>query len=289
MHIAIAASTFAIVLVLTATLMAVSVNREVTQYEYIVPYDTYKMQFYGIKEQGRYTTGVGVDFYSFQRTLQDLDMTQVTCQTHDKIQLNLEVKIQIRMERDTLISVVLKQFGGRDSHHNFLKRVAESSLISTCLDYEAEQYYTDRAGVDTAMFKELQRAINDNDFGATVEYFQLNGITLPPELAEVITEKQNIAQEVITATNDRENQLIQARTNYLEAEQEAKVIVIKANNTATVLRNKADTQALILQTEWTNRGIAYQEVKESLDLTEEQFLGYLDAEVMRQVKSSVVN
>lgn len=44
-------------IILTITLLSFTAGRVVDQKEIVVPYDTYKMKFYGEKEQGTYTTG----------------------------------------------------------------------------------------------------------------------------------------------------------------------------------------------------------------------------------------
>lgn len=276
-------------LVLMITLLAMTTNREVTQEEYVVLYDTYNRRFDGIKEQGRYTTGVGVKFFSFQRTLQDLSLGTVHCLSRDKIEVELDVKVQIRIRRDSIIDLILKQFGGGDNHEAFMKTIGTSTLVNSCLHYEVDDFFSDRSGVDRAMFQNLQNSFNTHDFGADVEFFQLTNILLPPRMVEVITEKQNLEQELITATNDRVNELIQANTALLSAEQEAQVTIIEANNTAQVLTNEAKAQEEIIRAKWDNNAQAYLAVKDNLQLEEAQFAEYLGAELYRLVGDSVVN
>lgn len=260
-----------------------------SQSEFAVPYDNYNMKFGSVKDQGRYTTGVGVSFYRFQRTLQDLKVGKIVCLSTDKIEIELDVKIQIRMLRDSLIPLVLRQFSNADSHMDFLKHLAQSTLVSTCLEYKVDQYFTERSNVDRRMFNNLQAGINNNDFGANVEFFQLTHIQLPESLTRVITEKQNIEQEIITAQNDRANQIIQANTDFLEAQQKAQVILIEANNTAAVLTNQAEVQQQIIIQKWANLGEAYVVAKDLLRLNVSGYLDYLGAELYRVVNQSVVN
>jgi hypothetical protein len=247
------------------------------------------MQFQGVKEQGAYTTGVGVDFIQFQRTLHDLPVSSITCLSKDKVVLDLHVKVQIRYERSALIPLILRQYGTRKNHEVFLEHIATAILVDKCLEYDAEQYYTMRSEVDAMMFQELVLGMNNHDFGAEVEFFQLINIQLPSELAYIIEKKQNIAQEIITATNDRENQLIKADTAYLQAEQQAQVILINANNTAAITTNRADTRQAIVQTEWENRAAAYDAVITALGLDAESFIAYLKSEIARSADRVVTN
>lgn len=276
-------------IILMITLLALSTNREVSQEEYVVLYDTYNRKFDGVKEQGRYTTGVGVKFFPFQRTLQDLNVGKVDCLSSDKIEVELVVKIQIRLKRGSLIDLILKDFSDAGRHASFMKMIARSTLINTCLQYPVDDYFSDRSGVDRSMFLNLQNEFNAHDFGAVVEFFQLININLPPGMTEVITEKQNLEQERITAINDRTNELIQAETELLSAVKKAEVTIIEANNTAQILFDQAKAQEEIIRAKWENTAHAYAAVKENLQLEEAQFVEYLGAELYRQVDHSVVN
>jgi regulator of protease activity HflC (stomatin/prohibitin superfamily) len=213
----------------------------------------------------------------------------IYCLSNDKIEIELEVKIQIHLLRESLISLILRQFSNKDRHRKFLEHVAVSTLITSCLNYDVDNFFSDRSSVDRDMFANLQTAINDYDFGADVEFFQLTHIQLPTNLVEVITEKQNIEQELITATNDRTNELIQAQTDFLEAEQKSLVILIEANNTANVITNQAQAEEEIIKSKWSNAATAYASVANSLSLDEDEFVEYLGAELYRLVDHSVVN
>mmetsp|Transcript_23371 Transcript_23371/g.24022 ORF Transcript_23371/g.24022 Transcript_23371/m.24022 type:complete len:296 (-) Transcript_23371:69-956(-) len=274
--------------ILTITLLSLTANRKVDQKEIVVPYDTYKMKFYGEKEQGTYTTGVGVKWFTFQRNLQDLGLKKVECLSQDKIEIDLEVRVQIVMNKTTLKKIVLKQFGTPEEHKSFLQYMCRAVIIATCLNYTAEQYYSERSNVDQSMFSELKKVINFQPFGAKVEYFQLVTITLPDTLVQVITQKQNIEQNLITAQNDRQNELITARTAYLEAQQNSQIILLNANKTANIIYNQAKQQENIIATEWSNRGVAYRTIVDELKLNEAEFLEYLNTEIMRQAPKVIV-
>lgn len=251
-------------------------------------YDTYNMKFVGIKEQGVYTTNVGVTFFPFQRTLKDLSLGTINCLTSDKIELTLKAKVQIRLQKNSLIPFILRKFGSHEKYNEFLTMFVSSEIINSCLSFQAEEYYLNRSFVDSTMFLNLQKAVNTPDFGAKVEFFQLNEITLPSGLSTVITEKQNIEQQSVTAMNDRQNALIRATTDLLKAEQESQVTLIQANNTATIIYNKALISQSIIHTEWQNRGEAYSAVVENFGFGKEDFLEYLRSEVLRSVEKAVV-
>ena len=268
-------------------LLALTVNREVSQTEYVVQYNTFNCEFDNVLEQGRYTTDVGVEFKSFPRVLKDMKLNGISCLTSDKVSIDLKVKTQYRLRKSSLIDVVLEQFQSRGNHVKFLRRMAESSILDSCLEYTAEEFYSKRSEIDVAMFENLQKDVNAFDFGADIEFFQLIDIGLPDDLVDVIVEKQGIAQEIITATNERENALITADTNFIAVEKSSQVILIEANNSASIILNAAQETELAILQEWYNRAVAYQSVVESLQLTEQQFLNYLEAELFRLANRTI--
>lgn len=82
--------------------------------------------------------------------------------------------------------------------------------------------------------------------------------------------------------------MIVAQTAYLSAQQTSQITLINANKTANIIRNKARQTEEIIKTEWDNRGIAYRSIVETLQLSEEEFLQYLNTELMRQVEKAIV-
>ena len=101
-------------------------------------------------------------------------------------------------------------------------------------------------------------------------------------------EKQNVEQNLVTARNDRQNELISAQTKYLEAQQSAQITLINANKTANIIRNQAEQSEDIIKTEWENRGIAYRSIVDTLELSEAEFLEYLNTELIRNVEKAIV-
>lgn len=283
------ACTFLALLITMIVLLAMTVNREVTQTEFVVPYNQYTCEFGSVLEQGRHTTEVGVEFLSFPRVLKDLNVQTVTCLTSDKVEINLNMKIQYRLGKQCLTDVILEQFSSRKKHAKFLKTVAKSSILTSCLDYEAEQFYSLRSEVDSHIFNGLQNDINTNGFCATVEFFQLNDIVLPDKLIETIIQKQSLQQEIITADNDRENQIITANTKLIAVEQSSQVILIEANNTASITYDAARQTEEAIVNSWYNRAVAYKQVVTSLNLNEKEFADYLGAQLALLASKAVSN
>ena len=68
-------------------------------------------------------------------------------------------------------------------------------------------------------------------------------------------EKQNVEQEIVTATNDRQNSLIIATTAYLQSAETAEVTLFQANNTINIYNT--DVQEEIMLNKWAKSAKGY--------------------------------
>ena len=277
--------------VVFVTLLALGVDRDVKQNEYVVQYYDLSKQFGPILSQGKHNVKVDTEFISFPRTVYDLRMGTVSCLSSDKIEIDLTTKVQVRLIEESLIPIILKEYNNLNDYENWLRNFIESILIETCLDYNVNDFFLSRSDVDSAMFQAAVAGVNeqDKDFGATIEFLQVTNIQLPEKLVSVITEKQNVEQEAITAANDRTNVLITATTSLRESEQEAQITLISANNIANITLEQASIQAQIIENKYLNLAIGYGSIINALNLNIDQFIDYLGSELYAKAKNSVVN
>lgn len=278
-------------LIIMITLLALSVDREVSQSEYVVQYYENTKEFGPILEQGKYNVRVDTTFIYFPRTVYGLDMDSITCTSLDRIQIDLTVDVQVRLKREALIPIILKQYQSLGNYENWLKSYVKSLLISSCTSFSVNDFYLSRSQVYSSMFQTLETGINRESsiYGSTIEYFQLSNVELPDELGAVIEEKQSALQEAVTAANDRTNEVILATTAFKEAEQQALITMIEASTEANLTKNEAIVQGLIIKDKYENLAPAYESVINNLNLNIDQFIEYLSAELYNKVKSSVIN
>lgn len=267
-------------ILLLIVLLALTV-KDVEQTDYAVGYDNYTMTFTKIYTQGRYVTKVGEYFIVLPRTLQEYK-AELTCLTKDKVLVNLDVAMQYQYDRTRLIDTILKQFNGKSKYNTFITNRATSSILDTCLKYEAEEYYTKRGAIDIAMYNELITVINDNNIGANVEFFQLVNIEFPVDFATAITTKQIVQQEALTATNNRQSILTNAETNLKEAERTASITLINANNTANININKANADASAQNELWEKRTYAYNYTAYLLNLNASEMIDYIESDNVKK-------
>lgn len=271
-------------ILLMIVLLATTIQT-VQQTEYAVGYDNFTMEFTKVYTQGRYTTRVGEYLIKLPRTLQEFDI-ELTCLTNDKVLVKLEVAMQYQYDPTELIDTILMKFENKNKFNTFVKNRAMSSIMGSCLNYKAEDYYTKRGEIDINMYNELKSVINDNSIGANIEFFQLVNIGFPETFSNVIEKKQTVQQEALTATNDRQSILTNAQTKLKEAERTASITLINANNTALIILNKANADASAQNELWDKRAYAYGYTSNLLNLNGTSMIEYIENENVK--KSSVL-
>jgi hypothetical protein len=157
----------------------------------------------------------------------------------------------------------------------------KSTILGSCLQFTALEYYEKRASVDAAMFDNLMLAINEKTMGSTVEYFQLVDITYPSTYMDILHQKQNTAQMLITAQNNRNTAIINANTQLMEAQRTAGINLINAQNIYNITVFNADTQKKAILSQWNSRANAYKNIVSDLGLTPDRLIDYIKADVVR--------
>jgi regulator of protease activity HflC (stomatin/prohibitin superfamily) len=274
---------FLIILVFTGVVALFAFNYDhVEQDEFAVVMNSYTMNFRGnVYNQGIYILAPGDELIRFKRTLQSIELGEMDCLTKDEVLIDLHVATQFQYNSEDLIPFVLLKFESDHKYKIFIASIMRSIILNTCLQFTALQYYEKRALVDLAMYKNLVDTINSRGFGFTVEYFQLVDIQYPKEYMDILHEKQNIKQNLVTAENHRTSSLIAATTAKLEAERTASINLINARNTYNITIYKAETQRNAIVSQWINRGHAFQSIMTDLHLTVPELIAYLKADVVR--------
>lgn len=259
-----------------------SIGLKVEQNEYAVIVNSYTMQFRpNVLSQGIYVLYPGDELIKFQRTMQNIELGELECLTGDEVLLQIHVAIQFQYIRDLLIPIVLKKFDTDKKFKTFLNAIMKSTILNSCLEFTALEYYEKRASVDATMFDNLMDAVSEKTMGATIEYFQLIDITYPETYIDILHQKQNTAQMLITAENNRNTEIINANTKQMEAKRTADINIINAMNIYNITVFSAEMQRKAILSQWQNRADGYKNIISNLALSTDQFIDYLKADVVR--------
>lgn len=272
-------------------LMIVSLSltvQTVNQKEYAVGYDNYTMEFTKIYTQGQSVTRIGEYLIILPRTIQEYE-AKLSCLTKDKVLVLLDVGMQYQYDKSELINTILRKFNGKKNFNTFITNRATSSIMDTCLKYNAEDFYTKRGNIDITMYNTLVSVINNDNIGANVEFFQLINIEFPPTFSSAIVKKQTVQQEALTATNNRQSILTNAKTMLYEAQRTAAIISINANNTALITLNKAYADANAQVELWKKRSYAYNYTATVLGLNGSAMVDYIESENVKKSSTLITS
>jgi len=277
-------------LMLMIVLLSLTVLQKVKQNQYGIPYNTFSNQFSTPVEQGTYTLNVGDTFILKDRTLIDVNaIDKLVCVSKDLIKIQLFISAQYQLNKNELIPIILTQFN--DQYDTFLTSIVSNIILRICGLYNAEDFYLQRSAIDTHMFNALINEINNStmSFGSVIENFQLQNITFPQDYDNVITEKQLVAQNIITSQNNRTTQLIIANTSLLQNQRQAQIKITNANNQAQINIKQAQKSYDTILDNWNRRASVYAAIMLKLDLNQSQFIDYMKAETIRGSISQILS
>lgn len=274
---------------LMIVLLSLCVNQKVEQDEYAVFINGFTTDVRGVFTQGTYTSDVGDTIVRFKRTFQLLEYDPLECMSYDQLILSLTISLQFQYAESAIMPIILMQFDTEDNFKNFLIGKIADSIISTCGNYTAEDYYSIRGSIETTMYNSVISQVNMLNIGLDIIFLQLKNIDFPDDFATAITTKQLIEQQTVTQLNSRTSQLITANTTYLSSLQTANIILISANNTAEINIQQAHINEQIIINQWAQRAIAYNSIKQNLGLNASSLINYLEYEIIRNGNAPVVN
>lgn len=255
----------------------------VEQKEYGVIANSFTMQFSNdVLSQGTYWFLAPFSYLIlFTRTMQNIEVGELDCMTGDSVMLKLHVAIQFQYDTSkSLVPIVLKEFGGDSQHKDMLKANIRSTILNTCLQFEAIEYYEMRAKADNTMRQNLEQSINSN-LGSDVKFFQLLDIKYPDDYMNALHDKQNVHQALMTAQNDRNTEIINANTQLKENGVDANINLINAHNTANITDYNAIIQESMILADWDAKTNYYLNIKTSMKLTNQQLLNYMKDDVRK--------
>jgi regulator of protease activity HflC (stomatin/prohibitin superfamily) len=277
--------------IITLFLLYESFYFQVEQKEYAVVANSFTMQFSNnVLTQGVYWFLPPFSYLMlFTRTMQNIEVGELDCMTGDSVMIKLHVAVQFQYDSSkSLVPIVLKDFGGDSSHKDMLRANIRSTILNTCLQFDAIEYYEMRSKADSAMYQNLEQSIT-SDLGSAVRFFQLLDIKYPDDYMEALHKKQNIHQALMTAQNDRNTEIINANTNLKESTVNANINIINANNMANITNYNADVQEEMIFADWNAKADYYLNIKTAMHLDTTQLLNYMKDDVIRssQVYSSI--
>ena len=278
-------------ILLVIILIPVSI-KVIEQDEYGIRYDNYSKEIYPtIYEQGRYLFNIFDNVIIYKRNfirIEQLDENRLPCLSKDGLPIDIDFTTQYQFKKSELTKVML-EYGTSEQVDILYRSIARSSIRDACGNYSAENFFFERGKIETSALEFMKEDFKDTESHVNIGFLQLTNTKLPQGFIDVIQEKQLATQDVDKALNERTEILIKADTDLKTAEQEANIILINAQANATSVLNNANKTAQIIETKWNQRAIAFLNIKNSLGLTEAEFVrNYLKSYVLQSSHTPTV-
>lgn len=272
----------AISLTTSIILFFTCIGYSVKQDEYAIIENTFTMKFHDvILSQGMYILYPGDQMIKFKRTLQSIELGNLNCLTRDEVMLQIHASIQFEYIKNQIIPTILKKFKNDKEYKNFLQATTESSILESCLKFTALEYYEERANVDSSMYDDLVANVNNKNIGSTIEFFQLVDISYPPAYIDILHQKQNTIQDLITAENNRATEIVNANTNFIETTRQVKINLINAQNYYDMIIHLAKAEEYSITNQWDNRNEMFKNIINDLNLSSDMLIEYIKSEILR--------
>lgn len=240
---------------------------------------------------GRYYLGLGRSFMSFPRTVQSIvfidDMYSIhsaaavfpalRSRTSDGLVVHLEVSFQYKLKQEDLYKLYTALGPG---YRATLPRMAIEQITASATKFKAAQYFDDRTKISDKFHAELDSHFRKNAF-SEVRFLQLRTVHLPTEFEESLRTTQIKTQDILTAKQEQQAQIVSFKTLVIQAQQQAKVVTIQAQAQAqsVLVKNSAFCEQYRYTQGLTVKG--YKEIMSNASWTKASLLSYMRIRALR--------
>jgi regulator of protease activity HflC (stomatin/prohibitin superfamily) len=276
-----------LVLAVVATVIGLLASsfRKLGSTQYGLEYNVHKKQLADAATAGGLHAGPpGFYFIKFPSTQVTVDGWGI-CNSSDGLQVAYEVTYQYQMPQEWLKDAILK-YRDFDRWATVVESAGTAAVQHACADYTITNFQNQRGIIQGTMEVKLRDKLEgperDGVGGvyARAISLQLRDVSLPREYSNAVSEKQEAAQDIQLAINQRTQETTKAQTKLLNAKQQAKKTLDTATNEATVTLTEATLKAEETQFEFETEAAVLSRVKSDLNLTTEGLLAFLSNQLI---------
>jgi len=245
---------------------------------------------------GRYYLGLGHSFIKFPRNVQSIvfidDMYSLSSatrsgpallsRTSDGLAVHLEVSFQYKLKFDDVYKLYTTL---GPSYRSTLTRMAIEQITASATKFKAAQYFDDRTHISKKIHDELDEHFRNHAF-CEVRFLQLRTVHLPTDFEEALRTTQIKTQDILTARQEQQAQIVAFKTTVIRAQQHAKVVKVRAEAQAAsvMVKNSAFCSQYRFTQSLTAKG--YKEILSSADWNRTSLLDYMRIRALREHPSS---
>eukprot|EP00771_Trimastix_marina_P000790 gnl/Trimastix_PCT/182.p1 GENE.gnl/Trimastix_PCT/182~~gnl/Trimastix_PCT/182.p1 ORF type:complete len:305 (-),score=119.27 gnl/Trimastix_PCT/182:913-1827(-) len=222
--------------------------------------------------EGRHASGIGHEFLQFpryQKTLEYVGSSAITCQTPDGLALRLDCSVQYHIIPEELGLLWRAAMKGYES---IFRSETEEAIRSVAGSYDAHKFFSNRTEIGRAMLQRVGVALKALHANAT--HFQLRSIDLPDSFEDQIVNTEVARQNIVLARYQQEVDRIKAETDIIKSEmnREIKAINADADAKVSIIVKTAEAEGTLLTKNADAQGDSL--IRQSLNFNSSQLLRY---------------
>ena len=268
--------------------------KKVSSTEYGLEYNVYTKQLDEIAKGGGLHAGPpGFEFVKFPSTFVTVDLPGGTCVSRDGLRIDFSVTFQYQMPKEWMLPAVLK-YRNFEKWATVVEAAGTSAVQHACSQFDTASYQNQRGKIQLAMEDNLRTKLEGPDLdGITGVYaraisLQLREVFLPAEYKEAVAAKQEAAEDIELAQNQRTQEITKAQTALLAALEEAHKILDGARNDANVTLTEANLKAQEITFAFEREALVLLEAKNTLNLTSNGILSFMANQLYASVPNLMV-
>eukprot|EP00540_Astrosyne_radiata_P018225 CAMPEP_0116863036 /NCGR_PEP_ID=MMETSP0418-20121206/23983_1 /TAXON_ID=1158023 /ORGANISM="Astrosyne radiata, Strain 13vi08-1A" /LENGTH=364 /DNA_ID=CAMNT_0004497981 /DNA_START=32 /DNA_END=1126 /DNA_ORIENTATION=- len=277
-----------LLLIMTVVLISVSLQR-LKSTQYGVQYNRFQKTLNdAVKRGGLHAGPPGYSFIKFPATFITVDLPTAVCVSQDGLRVVFSVTFQYQMPKEWLLDAILR-YRDFERWATVVEAAGNSAVQHSCSDFQISNFQNQRGVIQSRMEENLRKKLegtkedgSDGVYARAVS-LQLRNVDLPGRYRDAVAKKQQAAEDITLAQNQRTQERTKAETDLLSAREEAKKINDTATNDASVTLTEANLKAQETLFALETEAEVLKRVKANLNLTTDGLLAYLANDFVAEV------
>lgn len=250
-----------------------------------VQYDKLAKRLLDVHGEGLHSGPPGFRYIIFPSIFTQEELN-TTCVSRDGIYIATAISFQWVARKAALMDITRK-YVDFPRFQAVVRGAVKSAVNDGCALYNVSQYQEQRTDVQLAQQRITRERLDA--LGADLAELSLKNVEYPDEWSNAVSEKEKARQDIGLATNERQQQVQIATTNFNVSQQQAQITVANAVRQAQEILVNAQAQADVVQFQYQTLATTLVAAKKALGLTNEGLISYLSVQAVSNSQGGTVD
>lgn len=205
----------------------------------------------------------------------------------DGVVVSVEVAFQYKVAEKELMQLTLN-YKDYENYKSILQLKSRSGIRNACMKYNAQEFQTKRAAVQTEMYNEVTNRLNAGDMHALVLDLQLTSIDRPTKYESAVDAKEQARNNIDRIKNQKTEKVTVAQTNLQKVTVNANKTLLTAQTSAAVVTKQAEADGTVIYSQYASQGALYKSIRETRGLSSEGLLAYIGTRLVDELTGMTV-